>query len=89
LLGKVFAIVDRRRTSGEERVYYHDEAGKLCRMNAQLASVADVDPFVLMSAWRSRLRVDNLLQLVALIEQLRTSMKTSKPKRRGSSASSK
>ena len=89
MLGKVFAIVDRRRTWGEDRVYYHDEAGKLCRMNAQWTSVADVDTFVLTSAGRSSLRVDDLLQLVALIEGVRASIKTSKPKRRGSSASSK
>jgi Family of unknown function (DUF5372) len=89
LCGKVFALVDRRRTWGEDRVYYHDDAGKLCRLPAQWTSAADVDPFVVTSAGRSSLRVGDLLQLVALIERLQASMKTSKPKRRGSSAPSK
>ncbi len=81
--------MDRRRTWGEDRVYYHDDAGKLCRMNAQWTSVADVDAFVLTSAGRSSLRVEDLLQLVALIERVRASMKIGKPTRSGSSSSSK
>jgi Family of unknown function (DUF5372) len=81
--------VDRRRTWGEDRVYYHDEAGKLCRLPAQWTSAADVDPFVLTSAGRSSLRVPDLLQLVALIKQLRATARTNKPRRKRMSSSSK
>jgi hypothetical protein len=89
LLGKVFALVDRRRTWGEDRVYYHDEAGKLCRMNAQWTSAAEADLFVLTSAGRSSLRVSDLLVLAGLIEQHRAAVKACKPCRRGSASSRK
>jgi len=85
----VFALVDRRLTWGEDRVYYHDEAGKLCRMNAQWTSLAAVDAFVMTSAGRSSLRVADLLQLVALIEQQRNALRSKSPKRQGQAASSK
>ena len=81
--------MDRRRTWGEDRVYYHDEAGKLCRMNAQWTSVADVDAFVLTSAGRSSLRVADLLQLVALVEQHRAATRAGKARRKGPKSSSK
>jgi hypothetical protein len=89
LFGKVFALVDRRRTWGEDRVYYHDDAGKLCRLNAQWTSAAEVDLFVLTSAGRSSLRVSDLLQLAAVIEQHRAAGRVCKPRRKGSKASSK
>jgi hypothetical protein len=82
-------MADRRRTWGEDRVYFHDEAGKLCRMSAQWTSVADVDLFVLTSAGRSHLRVDDLLQLVALIKQHRAAARTSKPTRNSAFPSSR
>jgi Family of unknown function (DUF5372) len=81
--------VDRRQTWGEDRVYYHDDAGKLCRMNAQWTSAAEADLFVVTSAGRSSLRVSDLLELVGVIEQHRATAKACKPRRRGSVASSK
>lgn len=89
LFGKVFELVDRRRTWGEDRVYFHDAAGKLCRMSAQWTSAAEVDLFVLTSAGRSSLRVSDLLELVRVVEQHRAAAKARKPRRRGSDASSK
>jgi hypothetical protein len=89
LFGEVFALVDRRRTWGEDRAFYHDEAGKLCRINAQWTSLAAGDAFVLTSAGRSSLRVADLLQLVALIEQQRNALRSQKSKRRRQDASSK
>lgn len=85
MCGREFALVDRRLTWGEDRVFYHDEAGKLCRISAQWTSLVAIDPFVTTSAGRSSLRVADLLQLVALIEQQRSAMKAKKPKRHGAS----
>ena len=62
--------MDRRRTWGEDRVYFHDAAGKLCRMSAQWTSAAEVDLFVLTSAGRSSLRVSDLLELVGVVEDV-------------------
>ena len=89
MFGKAFALVDRRRTWGEDRVYFHDAAGKLCRMSAQWTSAAEVDLFVLTSAGRSSLRVSDLLELVGVVEQHRAAAKACKPRHRGSDASSK
>ena len=69
LCGREFALVDRRCTWGENRVYFHDDAGHLRRVPAQWTSLAEVDPFVLTAAGRSSLRLQDLLQLAALIAQ--------------------
>jgi hypothetical protein len=50
LLGKVYELVDRRRTWGEDRVYYHDDAGKLCGMRRLSGPVWPT----LMRSFRSR-----------------------------------
>ena len=74
--------MDRRRTWGEDRVYFHDVAGNLCRMNAQWTSAADADAFVVIAAGRSSLRVSDLLQLAAVVEQLKATAVTDKSGRR-------
>jgi hypothetical protein len=63
--------VDRRSTWGEDRVYYHDETGRLRRLPATWTSVATASPFEVLSAGRSHFRVEDLLQLVALIARQR------------------
>ena len=89
LRGQRFALVDRRLTWGEERVYYHDAAGKLCRISVQWTSLAQVDPFVQVSAGRSRLRVSDLLQLAALVDRLEAAPKPASGKRTERKAPSK
>ncbi|WP_207911269.1 DUF5372 family protein, partial [Roseateles saccharophilus] len=89
MFGKVFALVDRRHTWGEDRVYFHDAAGRLCRMSAQWTSAAEVDLFVLTSAGRSSLRVSDLLELVGMVEQHRAAEEARKPHRKSSGASRK
>jgi len=64
--------VERRKTWGENRVYYHDESGNLRRIATQWTSLAATDMFVMTAAGRSSLRVEDLLQLVVLVEQQRT-----------------
>ena len=59
--------MDRRKTWGEDRVYFHDDTGRLRRLPAGWTSVAAASPFEVMSAGRSHFRVEDLLQLVALI----------------------
>ena len=67
LHGREFALVDWRQTWGEDRVYYLDEAGTLKRLPAAWTSVAARSAFEVLSAGRSHFRVEDLLQLVALI----------------------
>src|SRR5260370_35918672 len=67
--GRDFTLVDRRNAWGEDRVFFHDDAGKLRRVPAGWTSAAPPDAFVEISAGRSHFRIEDLLQLVALIPQ--------------------
>ena len=60
-------MVTRRYNWGEERVYYHDEGGKLCSLPLAWTSLAYVDPFVSLAAGRSAFRVTDLLELSRLV----------------------
>jgi len=71
LRGCEFALVDRRTTWGEDRVYYHDEKGRLRRLPAAWTSVAALSAFEVLSAGRSHFRIEDLLQLVTLIARLK------------------
>ena len=71
LFGRRFEFVARRRNWGEDRVYYHDERGELGSQPTAWTDVADVDPFVVMSAGRSPFRIADLLDLADLADQLR------------------
>jgi hypothetical protein len=63
--------VTYRLNWGEERVYFHDDAGRLAAIPARWTSVFPVDPFVVMSAERSPFRFAELRELVRLIQQIR------------------
>ena len=67
LSGKTFALVTCRHNWGEDRVYYHDEAGVLHSLPTAWTSVAPADPFVSLSAERSAFRVTDLLELSRLL----------------------
>ena len=54
-------------TWGEDRVYFHDDAGQLRRLPAAWTSAALRSPFEVLAGSRSPFRVADLLQLVALI----------------------
>ena len=68
LNGKTFALVTYRHNWGEDRVYYHDDRGKLCLIPASWTSVFPTDPFVVIAEGRSRFRVADLLKLSRLID---------------------
>ncbi len=59
-----------RHNWGEDRVYFHDEDGRLVSLPAGWTSVNPQDPFVVTSAGRSLLRVDDLVKLVDLVREL-------------------
>jgi len=64
-------MVEYRHAWGEERVYFLDTSGQMQRLPAAWTDVAGEDPFVAVSAGRSPLRVEDLLQLVDLLDRLR------------------
>jgi hypothetical protein len=70
LYGREFRLVDFRQTWGEERVYFHDEAGQVVRLPARWTNAKPADAFAVVAAGRCRFRVDDLLRLVDLVERL-------------------
>ena len=70
LRGQEFELVDRRRTWGEDRVYYYDESGELKRLPAAWTSAAAPDPFVVAAQGRAVLRAEDLMPLRRIVGQL-------------------
>ena len=71
LYGYEFELIEYRRTWGEDRVYFLDSSGHLQRLPASWTDVGGEDPFVVVAAGRSPLRLEDLLQLVDLLDRLR------------------
>jgi hypothetical protein len=65
----VFVVA--RRTWGEDRVFFLDEDGVQRSRPRAWTDAADVDPFVVVAAGRSWLRVCDLVELVELVEAQR------------------
>ena len=60
-----------RQAWGEDRVSFFDEEGVQRSLPRGWTDAADVDPFVVVAAGRSALRVLDLVELVDLIAELR------------------
>jgi hypothetical protein len=65
----VFVVA--RRTWGEDRVFFLDEEGVQRSLPRAWTDSADVDPFVVVAAGRSSLRVCDLVELAELVEARR------------------
>ena len=63
LFGRELSLVTYRQNWGEDRVYYHDDEGRLCSLLAAWTSLSPADPFVTIAAGRSPFRVEDLLEL--------------------------
>ena len=82
-------MLDRRNAWGEDRVYFHDDAGRLRRLPTAWTNVAAPDSFVARAAGRACFRIEDLLQLVALIARQREAQRLAKRGRGREIASSK
>ena len=69
--GQKIDLVVHRVQWGEERVFYRDRRGHRASLPARWTSLAPEDPFLTAAAGRSRFRVQDLLELVALLRGLR------------------
>jgi len=67
LFGREFDLLIYRHNWGEDRVYFHDETGRLRSLPAAWTSAAAEDPFVAMAAGRSTFRIEDLRQLIELL----------------------
>jgi len=73
LRGQRFELTTRRLNWGEDRVMYFTEQGKLSSMPTSWTNVANEDVFLQTSAGRSWFRLDDLVDLTALLEAVRSS----------------
>jgi len=69
--GQELDVVVHRHNWGEDRVYYRAEGGHLASLPAQWTSVVGEDPCVAVAAGRSHFRVEDLIDLVALVGRWR------------------
>ncbi len=60
-----------RHTWGEDRVFFLDGEGTQRSLPRGWTDAADADPFVVLAAGRSAVRVEDLLALVELLEGVR------------------
>ena len=70
LIGQKFVLSTRRLNWGEDRVMYHDHAGKLCSLPTSWTSERDSDAFNEVSAESCWFRIDDLQELATLLETL-------------------
>ncbi|MFC1652736.1 DUF5372 family protein [Planctomycetota bacterium] len=72
LRGKKILIVTHKKNWGEHRVFYHQEDGRLTSIPGCWTSLYDPHPFNVISQGRSAFRFGELLELIRLIEDLRS-----------------
>jgi hypothetical protein len=65
--GRRFELVDYRQTWGEHRVYFQGENGRLSAMPAGWTDAGAPDPFLILAAGRAHFRIEDLVQLAALM----------------------
>ena len=70
--GQEIDFVTHRAQWGEERVFYRDLQGHRASLPARWTSLAPEDPFITAGAGRSRFRVQDLIDLSALLRELRS-----------------
>ena len=71
LFGQTLDVVVHRHSWGEDRVYYRDSRGLLTSLPAGWTSLVREDAFIAVAAGRSRVRVQDLVDLTALVLRLR------------------
>lgn len=74
LAGREFDFVVRKHTWAEDRVFFFDDDGQLRSLPAGWTDAVTVDPFVVIAAGRSALRVEDLEALADLLDRLRPSL---------------
>jgi len=70
LYGREFSLVAHHRSWDEDRVFYRDEDGRLSSFPARWTSVVAPDPVVVFSEGRSAFRLQDLVELVQLVQQI-------------------
>lgn len=71
--GREFVFVAVRQNWGEDRVFFFDDGGVQRSLPRGWTDAGEVDPFVVIAAGRSALRVEDLVALAELIAEKRSS----------------
>ena len=70
LRGCRLALVTHRKNWGEDRVYFHDDEGRLRAIAASWTNFSLQDPFCKVAAGRCAFRFVDLRELVVLLRQI-------------------
>lgn len=68
--GQALDVFACRVQWGEERVFYHDAQGHQASLPARWTSLVAADPYVALAAGRSHFRLQDLIELTALLQEL-------------------
>jgi len=71
LLGHQFELVNQPSASDLDWLFFFDTSGAPCRVPISFTSLASLDPFVVLAAGRSHFRLEDLLKLAKLVEELK------------------
>jgi hypothetical protein len=69
--GQELEVVAHRAQWGEDRIFYRNAFGHMASLPARWTSVVTEDPIVVAGAGRSRFRLDDLIELAAVVAGLR------------------
>lgn len=70
LFGREFELVTQKQAWGEDRVYFRDKKKRLHHVPLGWTSAAPADSFKAAAAGRCRFRIEDLLRLADLTDQL-------------------
>jgi hypothetical protein len=83
LHGREYVFFAIRRSWSEDRVYVKDDRGEIKALPIGWTSAAEPDPFVVASAGRCAVRVEDLLRMADLIQSLSAAKRRPRKKRHG------
>jgi len=70
--GQTIDVFSRSRRWGDELVVYRSEHGHSASIPAHWTSLEPVDPLVVVAAGRARFRTADLLELAAIVSEVRS-----------------
>ena len=76
LFGQEIDCVERRTQWGDDLIFYRDCLGYVTALPTRWTSVETEDPFLVVSAGRSRFRVTDLIDLARLIIEIQPARQT-------------
>ena len=69
--GREFVFVALRQTWGQDRVFFYGEDGTVCSLPSSWTDAVEPDVFVVVAAGRSAFRIEDLVELAAVLESIR------------------